>query len=89
MSKTKSKKILELFYELGEKMDVKIVNAKGDFQGGMCSVNDESYIVLNKLKPIDQRLGVLVREFSKLNLKKIFIQPVLREYISSTQQELL
>ena len=32
MSKTKSKKILELFYELGEKMDVKIVNAKEIFK---------------------------------------------------------
>jgi hypothetical protein len=70
-------------------MNINIVQGKGDFQGGMCSVNDESYIVLNKLKPIDQRLSVLVKEFSSLNLKNIFIQPVLREYISNTQQELL
>ena len=53
MSKTKSKKILELFYELGEKMDVKIVNAKGDFQGGYCQVNDKRHIVINKIKPLD------------------------------------
>tara|TARA_B100001996_G_scaffold63978_2_gene46013 strand:+ start:5841 stop:6146 length:306 start_codon:yes stop_codon:yes gene_type:complete len=89
MPKTKPDKLLTLFQELADKMNINIVQGKGDFQGGMCSVNDESYIVLNKLKPLDQRLGVLVREFSKLNLKNIFIQPVLREYISSTQQELL
>ena len=89
MPKTKPDKLLILFQDLVEKMDINIVQGKGDFHGGMCSVNNESYIVLNKLKPIDQRLGVLVREFSKLNLKNIFIQPVLREYISSTQQELL
>ena len=89
MAKMKPEKLLTLFEELAEKMDINIVQGKGDFQGGMCSLNDESYIVLNKLKPVDQRLGVLVKEFSKMNLKKIFIQPVLREYILDTQQELL
>lgn len=89
MAKIKPEKLLTLFEELAEKMDINIVQGKGDFQGGMCSLNDESYIVLNKLKPVDQRLGVLVKEFSKMNLKKIFIQPALREYILDTQQELL
>ncbi|MAN42175.1 MAG: hypothetical protein VXX52_02305 [Candidatus Neomarinimicrobiota bacterium] len=89
MAKMKPEKLLTLFEELAEKMDINIVQGKGDFQGGMCSLNDESYIVLNKLKPVDQRLGVLVKEFSKMNLKKIFIQPALREYILDTQQELL
>ena len=89
MSKTKPDKLLALFEDLAEKMNINIVQGKGDFQGGMCSVNDESYIVLNKLKPVDQRLAVLVREFSRLNLKNIFVQPILREYISNTQQELL
>ena len=89
MAKMKPEKLLTLFEELAEKMDINIVQGKGDFQGGMCLLNDESYIVLNKLKPVDQRLGVLVKEFSKMNLKKIFIQPALREYILDTQQELL
>ena len=89
MAKMKPEKLLTLFEELAEKMDINIVQGKGDFQGGMCSLNDESYIVLNKLKPVDQRLGVLVKEFAKMNLKKIFIQPALREYILDTQQELL
>ena len=89
MAKLKPEKLMVLFEELAEKMGINIVQGKGDFYGGMCSLNDESYIVLNKLKPIDQRLGVLVREFSKLNLKNTFVQPVLREYIMDTQQELL
>ena len=89
MAKLKPEKLLTLFEELAEKMNINIVQGRGDFQGGLCSLNDESYIVLNKLKPIDQRLGVLVKEFSKMNLKKIFIQPALREYIMDAQQELL
>ena len=89
MAKLKPEKLLTLFEELAEKMNINIVQGRGDFQGGLCSLNDESYIVLNKQKPIDQRLGVLVKEFSKMNLKKIFIQPALRQYIMDTQQELL
>ena len=69
-SNMQSLRIFPSFTEeiMTEKMNINIVQGKGDFQGGMCSVNSELYIVLNKLKPIDQRLGVLVREFSKLNL---------------------
>ena len=89
VAKLKPEKLLTLFEELAEKMNINIVQGRGDFQGGLCSLNDESYIVLNKQKPIDQRLGVLVKEFSKMNLKKIFIQPALREYIIDAQQELL
>ena len=48
MAKMKPEKLLTLFEELAEKMDINIVQGKGDFQGRMCSVNDESYIVLNK-----------------------------------------
>ena len=55
MAKTKPDKLFSLFEDLAEKMNINIVQGKGDFQGGMCSVNSESYIVLNKLKPVDQR----------------------------------
>ena len=54
MGKLKPERLLNLFEELAEKMGIHIVQGKGDFQGGMCSVNDESYIVVNKIKPIDQ-----------------------------------
>lgn len=81
-------KLLILFEELAEKMGINIVQGKGDFIGGMCSVNDESYIVINKIKPIKQRLSVLGREFSKLNLSNVFVPPVLRDFIKDTQQEI-
>ena len=81
-------KLLILFEELAEKMGINIVQGKGDFIGGMCSVNDESYIVINKIKPIKQRLNVLGREFSKLNLSNVFVPPVLRDFIKDTQQEI-
>ena len=88
MSKTKSKKILELFYELGEKMDVKIINAKGDFQGGYCQVNDKRHIVINKIKPLDQQLNILADGFMQLNINEVFLSPILRDFIDNRERQL-
>jgi hypothetical protein len=88
MSEMESEKLLILFEELADKMDINIVHGKGDFLGGMCSVNEEVYIVLNKIKPIDQQLGVLGEEFSKLDLNNIFLPPILRAYIEDIQENI-
>ena len=69
-------------------MEINIVHGKGDFIGGMCSINDESFLVLNKRKAIDQRLNILAIEFSKINLKNVYLSPILREFISNSQQGL-
>ena len=88
MAKMKAEKMLTLFEELAEKMQINIVQGKGDFQGGLCSVNEETYIVLNKIKPIDQRLNIMAKEFGKLNTKNIFFQPILRAYMEDIQQDI-
>ena len=88
MTKLKPDKLFILFEELAEKMNINIVQGKGDFIGGMCSVNDESYIVINKVKPMSQRLNVLGAEFSKLDLNNIFVSPALRDFIEDIQQDI-
>lgn len=88
MTKIKPEKLFILFEELAEKMNINIVQGKGDFIGGMCSVNDESYIVINKVKPMSQRLNVLGAEFSKLDLNNIFVSPALRDFIEDKQQDI-
>jgi hypothetical protein len=88
MTRLKPEKLLILFEELADKMDINIVQGKGDFIGGMCSVNHETYIVINKVKPINQRLNILGGEFSKLNLNNIFIPPALRTFIEDRQQDI-
>ena len=69
-------------------MEINIVHGKGDFIGGMCSINDESFLVLNKRKSIDQRLNILAIEFSKINLKNVYLSHILRELISDSQKGL-
>ena len=58
----KNKELLEEFHSLAEKLDVKIMKGKGDFSGGSCIVN-EKVIVINNMKPIEQRLNTLASCF--------------------------
>ena len=44
-------KLMNMFEDLAEKMDINIVQDKGNFNGGACTIDNESYIVVNKSKP--------------------------------------
>lgn len=76
--------LYELFEELAERLNVNLVQGKGDFTGGLCSVNAETYIVLNKIRPLGQRLRILAREFAGMDLSDVYLVPVLRTYIEET-----
>ena len=83
----KQEELLALFEELADKLNIKLVQDKGDFTGGSCLVENENFIVVNKRKPIEQRLKILAQEFSKKNLSDIYIVPVLREFIEHSQSQ--
>ncbi|NOZ04534.1 MAG: hypothetical protein GXO92_08050 [FCB group bacterium] len=79
---------MEFFEELADRVGVKIIHGKGDFQGGPCIVNNEKVIVVNKVKPIEQRLRILARGFATMDLAGIYIVPALRAYIDEVQASL-
>ena len=78
----KPNQLMEHFKTLAEKLGLRIVQGKGDFNGGGCIIRQDKVIVLNKMKPVEQRLRVLAHEFATMNLEGIFVVPVLREYIN-------
>jgi len=78
----KPNQLMEHFKTLAEKLGLRIVQGKGDFNGGGCIIRQDKVIVLNEMKPIEQRLRILAQEFSIMNLEGIFVVPVLREYIN-------
>ena len=83
----RQEELLALFEELAVKLNIKLVQDKGDFTGGSCLVENENFIVVNKRKPIEQRLKILAQEFSKKNLSHIYIVPVLREFIEHSHSQ--
>ncbi len=88
MAERKTSVLLELFEDLAERLDIRLVNGKGSFQGGPCLVNGERVIVINKQKPVEQRLRVLAESFGNMDLSDVYLKPVLRAYISDYRDRL-
>ena len=80
----KKEKLYIEFENLAEKLGLRIIKGKGDFQGGPCIIKDEKVIVVNKIKPIEQKLKILASCFSEIDLNGIFIVPALRAYIEES-----
>ena len=82
----KNKDLLDEFHLLAEKLEIKILKGRGDFLGGNCKVNNEKVIVINKSKPVEQRLNTLATCFNEFDLEGVFLLPALREYIDSVNK---
>ena len=78
----KPNQLMEHFETLAEKLGLRIIQGKGDFNGGGCIIRQDKVIVLNKMKPIEQRLRVLAQEFALLDLEGVFVVPALRKFIA-------
>jgi hypothetical protein len=81
----KKVKLYTEFEELGQRLGLKILKGKGDFSGGTCTVNNETVIVINKMKPMEQRLKILATSFLEYNLDEIYMVPALRAYIEESR----
>lgn len=84
----KKETLLKHFEDLAERIGIKVLRGKGDFQGGSCLVKNENVVVLNTIKPVEQRLRVLVHGVMKNDLSDIYVVPAVREYIERTKTSL-
>ena len=75
--------IYQEFEKLAESLEVKIIQEKGNFKGGYCLLEKEKVIVINKLKPLEQRIKALVLAFSRLDISNIYMKPAIRDIIAS------
>ena len=75
--------ILEEFENIAEEIGIRIIQEKGNFNGGYCLLEAERIIVLNKHKPIEQRIDALAKAFSQIDTSKVYLKPIIRELIES------
>jgi len=75
--------VFQEFERLAEFLEVKIIHDKGNFKGGYCLLEKEKIIVINKLKPLEQRIRALAQAFSRLDISTIYLKPVIRDIIDS------
>ena len=79
----KPDKIFQELEDIAEILNIKIIQEKGNFKGGYCLLEKEKIIVINKLKPVEQRVRALAQAFSLLDTSQIYMKPAIREFIES------
>ena len=84
----KPRAIFEEFELIAKKMGIQIIQGKGNFNGGYCLLEEERIIVINKLKPMEQRIRALSQVFAKMDTSKIYLKPIVRKMIESEEDTL-
>ena len=79
----KQEEIYDHFEQLADKLNITILEGRGDFEGGFCTLNGDRFVVLNRGRPLEQRLRVFAISFGDLDLEQQYIMPNLRKFIDS------
>ena len=83
----KQEQIYNHFEQLADKLNITILEGKGDFEGGFCTLNGDHFVVLNRGSPLEQRLRILATSFGDLDLEQQYIMPILRKFIDSNSTD--
>jgi hypothetical protein len=83
----KPDKIFEDLVDISEALGIKIIQDKGNFKGGYCLLEQEKIIVINKLKPVEQRVRALAQAFSRWDISELYMKPAVRKIIEAEAEE--
>ncbi len=81
LSKQTKAKLLSELEELLERLSIPLRYEKGDFRGGLCKLNEQTYFIVNKKLSLDQKLQILKSDLRLLDLQQIYLRPALREFL--------
>ena len=79
----KSTAVLQEFEQIAEELGICIMQERGNFNGGYCLLEEKRIIVINKQKPLEQRIRALAHAFSRLDTSQIYLKPIIREMIET------
>jgi hypothetical protein len=66
---------------LAEEKGLMVRIEMGDFDGGLCTVNDRRVILVNRRHLFGKRINVMARALYQAGLDDLFIKPAIREII--------
>jgi hypothetical protein len=79
-------KLFQELIDISGSLGIKIIQEKGNFKGGYCLLEQEKIIVINKLKPVEQRVRALAHAYSRRDTSAIYMKPAVREIIEAEEQ---
>ncbi len=68
---------------LAERLGYTVVQDTGSFSGGLCTVEGQAMIVLNRSAPIEQRLRYLAHALAGRDMTDIYVKPAVRKLLES------
>ncbi|MDZ7272291.1 MAG: hypothetical protein ONB30_02540 [candidate division KSB1 bacterium] len=83
----KDQDLLRSLEELVAQLGIQLRYEKGDFDGGLCRVEDQRLLIANAALPTRKKIRVLARELARLELDQVFVMPAVRRVIDAARQE--
>jgi hypothetical protein len=83
-------KIPALFRELqllAERLGYAVVQDTGNFNGGVCTVEGQAMIVLNRSAPVEQRLRYLAQALAGRDMADVYVKPIVRNLLEFYQEQ--
>ncbi len=80
----KTDQILRELEDVARQLGVEVRTERGRFRGGLCWIDDEQVIVLNKRQPLESRLAILAESLKALPVDRVYIRPAVREILESS-----
>jgi hypothetical protein len=80
----KTEQILKELEDVARRLGIDVRMERGGFRGGLCLIDDEQVIVLNKRQPAESRLAVLAESLKSLPVETVFMRPAVRKALESS-----
>ena len=78
---------LEGLERLAERLGVRVRYEEGDFKGGLCWVNGERMIIVQKKATLEQKIANLASGFGRLDVGNVYVVPELRKLIEQDRED--
>lgn len=66
---TRQDRLLARYEEAAAAMAIEVISDKGNFEGGLCTVQERPRIVLNRTRPLEQRLRIFADALRSMGAK--------------------
>ncbi|MCR4439052.1 MAG: hypothetical protein QHJ34_09030 [bacterium] len=83
----KDQDLLHSLEEVVAQLGIQLRYEKGDFDGGLCRVDDQRLLIANAALPTRKKIRIIARELSRLALDQVFIVPAVRRVIEAERQD--
>lgn len=80
----KTDQILRELEDVARRLGVDVRVERGGFRGGLCQIDDEPVIVLNKRQPPETRLAILADSLRSLPVDTVFMRPAVRHALEAS-----